>query len=261
MQVVKRSGETEEFDPNKTRASLMRAGVPSNEVDKIIEQLRPRLYEGMSTEEIYRRIDRLLDEKKRIRFGLKKAIMDLGPEGYLFEDFIARLFKEMGYEVRVRQIVPGQCVQHEIDVLIKKGPLQHMVECKFHNSQGIKCSIQTALYTYGRFLDIAHLQGLESPWLVTNTRFSSDVVRYADCMNMHLLGWKYPEEDGLETLVERYRLYPITVLDARRSDLRTLMQHDLVLARDILNQKEKVRRLLPRSDVQKMFDNVTALLE
>jgi hypothetical protein len=261
MQVVKRSGEMEEFDPNKTFASLMRAGIPSNEADRVIEQLRPCLYEGISTDEIYRRINQLLDERKRVRFGLKKAIMDLGPDGYLFEDFIARLFQEMGYEVRTRQMVPGQCVQHEIDVLIKKGPLRHMVECKFHNSQGIKCSIQTALYTYGRFLDIAHAHGLESPWLVTNTHFSSDVMRYASCMNMHLLGWRYPEKEGLETLVERYRLYPITILDVRRSDLRTLMQHGLVLARDILNEKEKVRRLLQRSDVQNMFDSVAELIE
>lgn len=261
MQVVKRSGEKEEFDPNKTRASLLRAGVTSNEVDRVLDKLRPSLFEGMSTEEIYRRINQLLDEQKRLRFGLKKAIMDLGPDGYLFEDLIARLFQEMGYDVRIRQIVLGQCVQHEIDVLVKKGPHRHVVECKFHNSQGTICTIQTALYTYGRFLDIAHILDLESPWLVTNTRFSSDVVRYAACMDVNLLGWKHPEEDGLEKLVEKYRLYPVTILDARRSDLRTLMQHDLLLARDILNQKEKVRRLLPRSDVQKMFDSVAELIE
>jgi hypothetical protein len=188
MYVIKRSGQQEEFDPSKTRAAVMRAGVSLDEADRILELLMPRLFNGITTEEIYRQVNKMLDAQRRLRFGLKKSIIGLGPEGYYFEDFISRLFQEMGYDVKVRQTLQGACVQHEIDVLLQKGDSRGMVECKFHNSQGMKCSIQTVLYTYGRFLDVSATADLESIWLVTNTRFSSDVVQYAKCMNIELMG-------------------------------------------------------------------------
>jgi len=52
---------------------------------------------------------------------LKKAILQLGPTGYPFERFVGELLKYQGYEAKVGQIVQGNCVQHEVDVVAKKG--------------------------------------------------------------------------------------------------------------------------------------------
>src|SRR3989338_264617 len=41
------------------------------------------------------------------RFSLKKAMMELGPEGHAFEDFVARVFQANGYQARTRQ-TPGK---------------------------------------------------------------------------------------------------------------------------------------------------------
>jgi hypothetical protein len=260
MYVVKRSGEREAFDPSKVRASLVRSGTSNADADRVMEQLRPQLYDGITTEEIYRRVNKMLDADRKVRFGLKKAILNLGPDGYRFEDFVARLFAAQGYDTQVRQTLHGQCVTHEVDVVLQKDGKKSMVECKFHNSQGIKCGIQTVLYTYGRFLDLSHMEQLDEVWLLTNTRFSSDVVHYAECMNIKLLGWKYPEVSGLETLVEKQHLYPVTVLDLRRPDLRTLLDHDIVLVKDLMDNIELVKRLLPGREMDRIAHEAQALL-
>ena len=49
---------------------------------------------------------------------------------------------------------------------------------------------------------------MDVPWLVTNTKFSSDVIRYGNCVGMHLIGWKYPEDGGLEKLIDEANIYP-----------------------------------------------------
>jgi len=260
MYVVKRSGEREAFDPAKVRASIIRSGTSNSDAEKVMEQLKPHLYDGMTTEEIYRTVNKMLDAERKVRFGLKKAILNLGPDGYRFEDFVARLFQAQGYDTKVRQSIPGQCVTHEVDVVLQKDDKRAMVECKFHNSQGIKCGIQTVLYTYGRFLDLSHVEQLDDVWLVTNTRFSSDVVHYAECMNIKLLGWKYPEVNGLETLIEAQRLYPVTVLDLRRPDIMTLLDHDIVLVKDLMDQIELVKKLLPGREMDRIIHEAQSLM-
>jgi hypothetical protein len=260
MYVIKRSGEREPFDPEKTRLAIMRSGLSVDEADVVLERLQGQLYDGISTEEIYRRVRTLLASNTKVRYGLKKAIMNLGPEGHYFETFVGALFKDMGFKVKVREIAQGRCVQHELDVLADNGKLRYMVECKFHNSLGIKCSIQTALYTYGRFLDLQTELGLEAPWLVTNTRFSSEVVRYGECVCMGLLGWRFPEDEGLETLVERFRLYPVTILDLRRGDMRTLLENDIILVKDILQRQESVCSLLSKQSADQLVAQAELLM-
>ncbi|MEM2617124.1 MAG: hypothetical protein QXL64_06315, partial [Thermofilaceae archaeon] len=48
-------------------------------------------------------------------------------------------------------------------------------------------------------------------WIVTNTKVTAEAAAYAECVGMRVIAWHYPEE-GLEVLIERYGLYPITVL-------------------------------------------------
>jgi hypothetical protein len=253
MRVVKRSGEVEDFDPSKAINAILRIGTSPEEAQAILESVRPYLYDGITTEELYRRIRSHLPTPKAERYSLKKAIMLLGPEGHAFETLMGRVFEQMGYEVLVRQILKGKCVSHEVDVVIVKDGKKAIVECKFHNALGTKSSIPEALYTWGRFQDLKDSNGVDAPWLVTNTKFSSDVVRYGNCVGMHLIGWKYPEDGGLEKLMDDANIYPITVLDIRRSDQRTLLCHDFVICRDILDRKAELLSLFPRETGEKLI--------
>lgn len=257
--MTKRSGEIEEFDRAKTKVAVMRAGASSEEADDIIDRLMPRLYDGITTEEVYRHIHAMLSVRSATRFGLKKAILALGPDGRNFETLVFRLFQAMGFQAKVRETVQGKCVSHEIDVTLEKDDIRYMVECKFHNSLSMKCAIQTALYTYGRFLDVDAAFDLQCPYLVTNTRFSSEVVKYAECVCIRLIGWRQPEQGGLEELIERYRLYPVTMLDLKRADIRMLLEKDMVLVSDILKRRDDVIRTLGRDSAQAAFKAAEAL--
>jgi hypothetical protein len=206
----------------------------------------PQLYEGISTEEIYRKVRSLLNARSAARFGIKKGIMGLGPDGRNFETLIGHLMRAEGWDVKVRVMADGRCVSHEIDLLMSKGEESTMAECKFHNSLGCKCTIQTALYVQARWEDISARRRMTPPLLVTNTRFSGEVEKYAKCMGMRLLGWRFPEARGLEMMLEEHRLLPITVLSLRRQDVASLLQRDIVLASEILTRKDEVAAILGR---------------
>jgi len=261
MRVVKRSGEVEDFDPAKAINAILRVGTPPEEAKAILESVKPYLYDGMTTEELYRRIRSQMGHCEATKFSLKKAFILLGPDGHSFETMIARIFHELGYHTEVRQVLQGRCVTHEVDVVITKEGTKGTVECKFHNSQGTKSSIQEALYTYGRFLDLKESNGVTIPWLVTNTKFSSDVVRYAKCVGINLIGWNYPQGAGLEELVQRVDIYPLTVLDIRRGEQRTLLAHDFVICRDILERKAEVMRLFPQESSDRIIEKAEQFRE
>ncbi|MCX6651456.1 MAG: ATP cone domain-containing protein [Methanomassiliicoccales archaeon] len=253
MHVVKRSGKVEEFDSRKAINAILRVGTSQAEAEKILESIQPHLYDGITTEELYRKIRAQLPPCQATRFSLKKAIMLLGPDGHPFETFVARVFRELGYTVEVRQILKGRCVTHEVDLVIYKDGVKGMVECKFHNTLGTKSTIQDALYTWGRFQDLKDVNGITVPWLVTNTKFSSEVVCYAKCVGMRTICWKCSETKGLEKLVEGIMIYPITILDIKRGEQRTLLSHDFIICRDILERKAEVLALFPRETGERII--------
>jgi hypothetical protein len=261
MRVVKRSGEMEEYDPQKAMNAILRVGLSPEEAEEVMEEVRPHLYDGMTTEELYRLIRSRLPSCKATRYSLKKAIMLLGPDGHPFETLVGRVFTELGYTVELRQMLEGHCTTHEVDLVVCKNGVKGMVECKFHNALGIKTSIKDALYTWGRFLDIRGLNGISVPWLVTNTKFSSDVVNYARCVGMRTICWKCAEEKGLEKLVERVNIYPVTILDLKRKEQRILLDHDIIICRDILDRKEEMFSLFPRDTAEHIIGEAVEFLE
>ncbi len=261
MRVVKRSGEREEFDRRKTIAAVMRAGVTPEEAEGIVQRLEAQLYEGITTEEIYRRVHEMLQGRKAARYSLKKALLRLGPEGENFELYVARLFQMEGFETEARQVLEGKCTSHEVDVLLRKDGQRVMVECKFHNSLGVRSNIQCALYVYARFLDLKESSKLDRPMLVTNTRFSSDAERYANCMGMGLLGWRCPEDAGLESLATKHRLFPITILDLRRNDQSVLLAHRFVVVDDLLERVRDLRTLLSKESARDIEAQARELLQ
>ncbi|MDD1772194.1 MAG: restriction endonuclease [Methanomassiliicoccales archaeon] len=261
MRVIKRSGEAEEFDPEKAIYALLKVGATRSEAECILQRVMPELYDGITTEELYRRIRAQLPTGKAQQFSLKKALMLMGPDGHSFETFMARVFREMGYHTDVRLTLNGRCVTHEVDVVITKGDYRASVECKFHNALGIKSGIQEALYSWGRYLDIRDVNDLDSVWLVTNTKFSSDVVKYANCVGMNLIGWRYPDDGSLEQLISRNNIYPITVLNIKRGEQRTLLNHDFVVCRDILDRKPEMLTLLPREIGERIIKSTEEFMD
>jgi hypothetical protein len=244
MWVAKASGETEKFDPQKIKRTCLRAGASEELANKIVKEVTSKLYNGITTREILQITLKILSKTKpqvAARYDLKGSMFRLGPAGFIFENFVGEVLKEYGYSTKVHNILRGHCVSHEIDIIATKESKSFMIECKYHNLSGVYTCLKDVLYTYARFLDLeegSHLgtcQNFEQPWLVCNTKFSEDAAQYAKCRGLRLIGWSYPEGEGLESMIEGKKLYPITMISSLDSDsLEKMASQDFILALDLL---------------------------
>src|SRR3989344_525085 len=254
INVTKASGGKEEFSEEKVLSSIKRAGIPSEIQDQVLSHVKTKIYEDIPTSEIYRHITEFLGNShpwSRSRYSLKQAIMDLGPTGYPFEDFVAEVLKTEGYTTEVRQVLNGKCVSHEIDVIATKDGSKTMIECKFHNRPGTRSKIHVSLYTKSRFDDVREQHDLSNAWLVTNTKISSDALSYAHCNNMKVVSWSYPEGESLRDLIEKSRLHPITSLESiNQSQKQKLLDQGVVLCKTLCQNKNLIEQL-EISDEQK----------
>ncbi|KKT48963.1 MAG: ATP-cone domain protein [Candidatus Collierbacteria bacterium GW2011_GWC2_44_18] len=221
--ITKASGEQEHFDESKLVRSLSSSGLSADVASQTVDYLKRHLKTGITTKDIHEHISSYLKDNAPVdnyyNYGLKRAIMDLGPSGHPFETIVADVLSNYGYKTEVGVIVLGKCVTHEIDVIAKKDNKQFFIECKFHNSPGVKTDVQVALYTYARFLDIKSAMEQSHgtdiayfPWLVTNTKVTSEVFDYAGCVGLELTSWLHPQGHGLSDLIMAAGLHPVTLV-------------------------------------------------
>ncbi len=253
--ITKASGETEPFSDAKLRRSLKRVNTSPDVISRIIEHVRKELKPGMPTSQIYRYAFSLLRKQERpiaARYSLKQAIRELGPNGHPFEKLIGTLLASEGFSVEVGKTVQGICVTHEVDVIAQKDNQHIMVECKFHNQSGIKSDVKISLYIQARFQDVEkawkqnpdHTERFHQAWLITNTKLTSDAIRYAECVGMKAIGWKYPENESLEIRIERSGVHPVTCLTTLTgSQKRQLIQKGVILCKDLLDKPDIFRLL------------------
>ena len=244
FQIVKSTGDKVDFSISKLRNSLFRSGADELTVDNIINVIRDELYQGISTRQIYNRAFAMLKKSKphyASKYKLKKAIYELGPTGYPFENFIGALMEYSGYAIEVRKIIQGKCVSHEVDVVASKNGQHIVVECKFHSEKTTACNVKIPLYIHSRYQDIVahHKNSLKSPnecWVVTNTRFTTDALTYGQCEGLYLLSWDHPKDNGLKDRIDRLGLYPITVSTLLTNrEKQFLLSREVVLCRQLLN--------------------------
>lgn len=241
--VVKKSGEREGYDEGKVMRSMNRVGVPDNLRPEVLEHIKTKFHGGeISTDEIFKHVLEYLeprDRKSSLRFNLREAIFELGPTGFPFEQYLAKIFRTMGYGVTTDNIMNGDCVRHEIDLLLEKDHHKEIVEVKFHNHHVVKTDVQVALYTYARFLDVKQKNNIDNVWLVTNTKLTADAISYANCKGMPIIAWNYPEKGNLQDLVEDPQMYPITLLTSlSEQEKRRLIEKNIVFCRDLLTKSD-----------------------
>ncbi|MCF8390346.1 MAG: restriction endonuclease [Bacteroidales bacterium] len=251
--IKKASGEEEIFSPEKLKRSLINAGAQEETVKKIVADVEQWISPGIPTRKIYSRAFSLLRREKTcssLRYRLKQAILELGPTGYPFEVLTGQLFQHMGFETEVGLILEGKCVTHEMDVIATKDSSQHLVECKYHKDQGKHVSIQVPLYVRSRVDDIiAKRQEMAefknftfTAWVITNTRFSDDSVQYSNCRGLKLLAWNYPPGNGLKENIEKFKIYPVTVLrNLNIKEKQFLLEHNIVTCSQLSENFDTLR--------------------
>lgn len=263
IEVTKASGERSHYDREKLIQSLHRSGASDDAIESVVADVESTLVDGMSTHKIYRRAFQLLKRSSVVaasQYKLKSAVMELGPSGYPFEQFVGALFRAAGWTAKVGVIMPGQCVTHEVDVFAKKEGIVRFVECKFRNMPGSKVDVKVPLYVNSRVRDLIARYSKDHPdepvkgyqgWVVTNSKFTEDAERYGECEGMHLLAWDYPQGRGLIDLIRTTGLLPVTVLHSLSSKQKeAVMSKDVVICRDLFARMEVLSELGIESSVR-----------
>ena len=241
--IVKSDGLVELFSPEKLTWSLMRAGAGEHTAREISETVERTMVSGVSTEEIYRKAFALLRKEARplaARYSLRRAMLEIGPTGFPFEDFVSHLMRKEGWQVETRKIIMGKCVPHEVDVYATRGAETLAAELKYHNDPGYKTDVKIALYVKARFEDIWQCEPnqkicpVDRGCLITNTKFTSQAVAYAKCAGLELVGWTYPVGDSLFERMARARVYPVSALTTLKVSEKRLLLARGVIACDML---------------------------
>jgi hypothetical protein len=256
----------------KLSASLLHSGASHEAIEKVISHVLPELRDGMTTNDIYTHAFSVLQEINKPvarSYSLRRAVMDLGPSGFPFEDFVAEILKAKGFKCETRQTVLGGCVPHEVDVVAYNDKKLIMIEAKFHNELGTKSDLKVVLYIKARFDDLhdnvfnygGTNRHITDCWLVTNTKFSSTAIHYAVCKNLTLIGWNYPENGSLQDMIEGEGLHPITCLvSLSASDKRMLLGGGVVLCSAIKNDPNLLTEFLGKSfDIEPVINEINEL--
>lgn len=241
--IIKSTGDREPLNLEKVKRGCERAGASAQFCAVVAGEVESRARDGMTTREVYEIVHGLLSKEHpptAARFNLRDAILKLGPLGYNFEHYIAKVLAAYGYKTELPPILQGACVTHEVDVLAQKDNRTAMLECKFRHDIGIHIGIKDTMSTWARFLDlvdgatIGKAPHLDECWLVTNSRFSHDSIQYGHCKNMVMLSWNHPRERPLPAWIDDKGLYPITLLPKRDAGIqKKFIEAGFVLLQDL----------------------------
>lgn len=245
--ITKQSGETAPFSKDSLRKSLLNSGADEIDAEKICQKIEKEIYNGITTKELYEKAFKLLKEIRSsiaARYSLKRALQDLGPEGFYFEKWVAKVFEVQGYDTITGQQLTGKSsVNHEIDVVISNRDTDIVCECKFRNDIDAKISVTTPMYFLSRFNDLKNREFTffnrsfkpNKGFLITNAFFTSDSIAFADCYHINLISWNYPEEYSIKRLTDKQGLYPITCLTTlTKEEEKILLSKNCILVRELV---------------------------
>lgn len=272
MKIVKYTGNIVDYDPSKLKQSLLKSGANNLVVDDVLQTIEKEIYEGISTKQIYKMAFNLLKKASNshaARYNLRAALQLLGPAGFFFEKYIARLFEAEKYQTITNLFLTGKCVSHEIDIAIKKNDIISMVECKFHSGRETNSDVKVPMYILSRFNDLKDRKHpvfsakdeISKCWIVTNNRFTSESVIFATCSGLNMLSWDYPKNNNIRTKIDGNFLYPITCLTTLSSaEKEKLLILDVILVKEIINNSECLEKIgLSANRIKNVFKEASEL--
>lgn len=264
MMVTKADGSTEEFDPEKIIATCMRAGTTREIAKKIARKVQESISEGTTTGEIYHLTIKELKkigEKHAMLFRLREAIAAMDSES--FELYTVRILEASGYKCRWNRIIQGKCIEHQVDI-IARGSGTYLVECKKHTNPHRFCGLGVVLQVQARLEDLedGYKGGMNKinfsqAWIFNNTRFSDHARIYGNAKNIRLTGWKTHDKFSLETMIERKKIYPVTILNSKAC---SLLGKRIITLQDFAKADKALLRKLLGKDMDAMMKKALKLM-
>ncbi|MEY4440810.1 MAG: hypothetical protein RLY49_436 [Candidatus Parcubacteria bacterium] len=252
--VIKSDGKEETFSEEKLIRSLRKSGASDIEISNTVAYIKKKIRPGITTGEIYALAFKELNSHRKrnpnaIRYSLKKGIMELGPSGFPFEKFVARIFNALGYTTHTGVTIQGHCIEHEVDVFAHNDTDVICIEAKFHNEPHLRSDTKVALYVKSRIDDLKgqkikigeEYRHITRGMLVTNTNFTDTAHQYVSCTGAYeLMSWNRPADKNLLSYIEEFKLYPIGLVpELSRKEIDMLVEKDILTCAD-LNAKPEV---------------------
>lgn len=278
IHVTKFDGSRQAYLRWKVVRTCVRMGASEQVANKIVDKIETKLYDGIRTKKILQMIFRYMRQYKpeiAYQIDLRNAISLLRSKPD-FEKFVGTLLEEQGYSIKTNQFVDGECITHEIDAIATKtkGKKEEVlyVEVKHHSRPHTYTGVEVALETYARFLDMKagyktgkNKIGFTRAALICNTKLSEHAERYAQHKKIMSIGWNSPKDHGLERIIEKYKLYPITFLKSMNRDTAIrLIDEGIILLRQLVRADldELSKRIsLPKTKLKDLVANAEKVLQ
>ena len=262
--IYKADGRRVQFNENKIINTCIRAGASKKTAKRILKKVKSGVYLDMTSYDVYKKVLDAISQEKDLkalhqRYQLKNAVMRMGPAGFAFENYVASLLEYYDFQATgIRSKIKGKCATHEIDLIGMKETSRFLIECKYHSKHGVYTGLKESLYTHARFLDLQ--PKFSGEIIFCNTKVSNHAKKYARCIGQQVFSWRYPAENSLEKIIEKYNLYPITILNLSQKELKVFSESNMMIAKDLLRYDEtKIARMTGIS--KKRISNMQKLIE
>ena len=262
--VYKADGRKVQFNEKKILNTCIRAGASKKTAKRILKKVKSIVHRNMTSYDVYKKVLNVISQEKDLkalhqRYQLKNSIMRMGPAGFAFENYVASLLEYYDLQATgIRSKIKGKCATHEIDVIGMKEDSKFLIECKYHSKHGVYTGLKESLYTHARFLDMQ--PRFSGEIIFCNTKVSNHAKKYAKCIRQQIFSWRYPAKNSLEKIIEKYNLYPITILNLSQNELRIFSESNMMIAKDLLRYDDtKIARMTGIS--KKRINNMQKLVE
>lgn len=251
MKVKDAHGGIQEYRSDNIVESCKRAGFSQEEAERIESRVFERAWNKISTKKLHSIVYsemKKLNEVYALRYRLREAIANLNPNYHEFEKFVTKLLQEDGIDAEwsPRPLPQGECTTHEIDVVADDTKDRYIVECKHHYHHHRFSGLDIPMRQWARLQDLQKGKELglknaidaDRAWVVVNTRLSKQAKQYAECKGIKMTAWKYPEDKGLDAMIERNKAYPIMILRPPHHIRVTFSKNDILTVHDLLDMDD-----------------------
>ncbi|MFA6428599.1 MAG: restriction endonuclease [Candidatus Buchananbacteria bacterium] len=250
--VTKMDGTWQAYNHDKVIHSITATGLALALAEKIAAKVESKLFNKITTRELYRlvaqEIKNLGSPRQHSLYRLREALSEL--DSIKFEEYLAEILTAYGYQTEWNKLIRGAAVEHQVDVVAKKGAEDWLIEIKHHVDWHKMSGLGQVLQIQARLEDIQEgfRQGknqfnFTGVWLINNTKFSDHAKAYATYHKIRLSGWHYSDQPqfSLENLIQQKGLYPVTILDIPVALKNLLQSKNLVTLNDLLKTKQRFR--------------------
>ena len=248
--VTKADGSKQLFDKKKIIKTCLRMGANRKIASKVADKIENNVYDDITTKKILQMIFRFMSKHKpgvKSLLDLRKGLSLMGskPE---FEMFVQNVLANNGFEVSSNQLLKGKCVEHEVDAIAKKDGITFFVEAKHHFSYHALTGLDESRIARAVLEDVTEGYPLgknkiriDRAMIVTNTKFSKQAKRYGKCRDILQIGWSSPGTHGLQTMIDKTMLYPLSCLKGLRVETRNkLVNSGILLMKQLLDSNPSV---------------------